>query len=870
MSAPQQLSTSPVIEFGPYRLFSSARRLEKDGIPVKIGSRALDILICLAEQPGRPVSNKTLIKRVWRDMVVEDISLRVNIAGLRKTLSDCSNDNQYIANIPGQGYYFVAPLTNANCAAPCAYPMPMLRQMVGRDALIPALADKLLSQRLVTITGPGGIGKTTTAIGIAHALRSDFNEAMCFIDLASLAAPELLANTMLATLGLSVTGNSQCDLIAWLRDKKFLLVLDNCEHLIDAVASLTELLHQHAPEVRILATSREALRVEGEHVHRLSPLEFPPEGANLSASQAQTFPAVQLFVERARASGAPFELSDDDAPLVAQICRQLDGIALAIELSASRIDTFGIQGTANLLSDGSLLSCAGRRTALPRHQTLTAMVDWSYQLLSDFERKILRRLSVFVGRFSLEEALQVVIDCPRESSRLIYALDGLVAKSLVSVETSLYSIRYRLLESTRVYCREKLIDCGEAHRIAERNATHLAACMEQDAPDGSVFPVLKPSPEQLERLGNLRACINWCFSENGNAILGARLCAACIPTLMRFSLLEECRSWTNIAIAAVAGRQECLRQEMVLQEARAISLMFLTGDNAGELAAIERGLELARLLGDTRHELRLLAGLNLHRFRYNDFLGALEIAIQCIATARKLNDPASMAMAEWMLGVSYHLVGNHEGARQHCEAGMALIDMAGDVSTICFGYDHKIRALAALANALWYQGHRTRAAEMAWKTIREAQKLEHPVSFCVSQMYVGHIFYWNGNWETAEALLQQLVEHADRYMLAPFQVLAKGLKGRMLVRRGEASAGVALLRACMDSPQSKHYQIMHSSFMVSLAEGLMAMGEVSEAKEVISKAAAPGGYIYNAPEIARIQNIISSVDSGFVLRNECC
>jgi predicted ATPase/DNA-binding winged helix-turn-helix (wHTH) protein len=865
MNSILQLPPPAMVEFGPFRLFSSARRLEKDGRPVKIGSRALDILICLAEQPGQPVSNPALIKRVWRGLVVEQSSLRVNIAGLRRTLDDSSHDSQYIANIPGQGYCLVAPVicdrfssgtvSAASEPARFAYPMPrQLRRMVGREELVPVLSNQLQCQRFVTIVGPGGIGKTTTAIAIAHTLRADFNEAICFIDLGLLTDPDLLANTILAMLGLPVAGNSQGALVDWLQDRKFLLILDNCEHLIGDVAALAEQLYLEAPQLCILATSREALRAGGEHVYRLPPLEVPPDSANLNAAQALTFSAVQLFVERATNGGAAFELSDADVPLVGRICRQLDGIALAIELNAGRVAAFGLQGTADLLSNGALLSCQGRRTALPRHQTLTAMLDSSYGLLPEFERKVLRRLSVIVGSFSLDSALRMTMDSPQGQSRMLDALDNLVAKSLIGVEMSPHGLRYHLLECTRAYCKEKLIASGEAPLIFRRNAEEMIAALESSATKDSLCPAFQPSLQRLACLGNLRACIEWCFSDAGDTLLGARLCAAGVPTLLRLSLIEECQRWSVPALARIAGRPKYQREEMVLQEARALALMFLGGDRHDMLAAIERGLELAQRLGDRCYQLRLLAALNSFRISNGNFVGALEVAVQSANSARTMNDPTALALAEWRLGVSYNLVGNHDAALRHCEAGMTLIDIAGKVSTISFGYDYKIRAMAAMTCALWHKGERTKAAEMAWQTIAEAQQLQHPISSCIALFCAASVFCWNGNWEIADNFIEQLSTHANKYMLTPYVAAAHALQGKILLLRGQSCAGISLLRACLDTLYSGQHRVLSIPFLTALAEELITQGELREARVVIEKAAAVG---INSPEIVRIQGMLS-------------
>lgn len=296
------------VMFGPFSVSALGRQLERDGVPVDVGSRAFDILLVLLERAGQIIGNRELIARVWRDVVVEESSLRVNIAGLRRALDDGRDGARYIANIPSQGYCFVAPVarpaavpsqktvdaTPRAAAPPVASFLPKpLARMVGRDALIPALCDQLMMHRFLSIVGPGGMGKTTVAVALAHALLAEFDDAICFFDLGALTAPALLASTMAATLGLAAMASDPVQsLVASLQDRRTLLVLDSCEHLADAVAALTERLFEDAPHIFILATSREPLRVEGEYIHRLAPLESPPPSALLTAADALAFPAV--------------------------------------------------------------------------------------------------------------------------------------------------------------------------------------------------------------------------------------------------------------------------------------------------------------------------------------------------------------------------------------------------------------------------------------------------------------------------------------------------------------------------------------------------------------------------------------------------
>src|ERR1700726_3790387 len=433
-----------VLSFGPFSLFAVERLLKKGDEPIPLGGRALDILIALAERPGEVVARKDLISTVWPDVTVEEANLRFQMAALRKALGDGRDGARYISNISGRGYCFVAPVTRSG--AEQLVPVtgitttervkklpPRLARMVGRDDTVRALTQQLQEWRFVSIVGPGGIGKTTVAISVAHTLSDGFHDAVFFIDLAVLTDPQLVPTVVASALGFMVqTQDPLVSLLAFIGDKKILLVLDNCEHVIGVAAALAERVGSEAPQAHILATSREALRVEGEHVHLLYSLDCPPEDAGLTATEALRYPAAQLFMERAAASGYGAALSDIDAPIVARCCRRLDGVALAIELAASRVGSLAIRGTAELLDNRFGLLWQGRRTALPRHKTLDEMLDWSYSLLSEREKVVLCQLSVFVGNFTLQAAGSVASETEVDEADATDAVASLVAKSLIS------------------------------------------------------------------------------------------------------------------------------------------------------------------------------------------------------------------------------------------------------------------------------------------------------------------------------------------------------------------------------------------------------------------------------------------------------
>ena len=471
-----------ITSFGPFKLNLKQRRLEKGDTPLRLGSRAFDILAVLVERAGKIVSKSDLMERVWPDVAVDERCLRVHVASLRKALGDCEAGARYVITLSGRGYCFVAPVSRSSATVPtngerrvddgsCKLPNCPART-VGRDEAIQQLLAQLVAGRFVSVVGTGGIGKTTVALSVGHRLVEDFAGAVCLVDLGSVSDSLLVPSAVASALGFGIkTDDPTLELINCLQDRRMLLILDNCEHVIETAAALAERLFIEAPQVHLLATSREPLRVKGEFVYLLPPLGSPPAEAGLSAMRALEFPAVQLFVECVAASGNGFELSDADAAVVGEICRRLDGIALAIELAAGCVNAWGLQETLEIPADRFNLLRTGRRTAPPRHKTLSAMLDWSYDLLSEPERLILRRLSTFSSTFTLEDAIAVAADKGVDDTQVIDGLASLVNKSLVAVTPFGGTTNYRLLNAIRSYASGKLVEDGEADAIKRRHGS---------------------------------------------------------------------------------------------------------------------------------------------------------------------------------------------------------------------------------------------------------------------------------------------------------------------------------------------------------------------------------------------------------------
>jgi predicted ATPase len=403
--------------------------------------------------------------------------------------------------------------TDAQSEIAVSYPQANLPsrliRMVGRTDDSAALSARLAAMRFVTIVGAGGVGKTTVALAVGHDLIDGFSGAVHFVDLGAVSDPSLVATTVATLLGLSLQSEDVASaLIAYLKDKRILLIFDTCEHVIDAAAELAAGIFATAPHAHILATSREPLNVEGEHVYRLAPLAYPPDNPGVTVAVVQGFPAIQLFVERAVASGARFDLDDAGATVVAGICRKLDGVPLAIELAAGRVASHGLQETAALLDERLALVWPGQRTAPPRQKTLQATLDWSYGLLSDFERLVLRRLAVFVGHFSIDAALAVVTGPADVDSLVFAAIDSLVAKSMVATRPAGATMRYRLLDATRAYALQLNVNEAELADLAARHAAYYLRWLEET---GAEWPTLSSAAQRslhLAGLANVRVALD--------------------------------------------------------------------------------------------------------------------------------------------------------------------------------------------------------------------------------------------------------------------------------------------------------------------------------------------------------------------------
>jgi predicted ATPase/DNA-binding winged helix-turn-helix (wHTH) protein len=851
---PEQAATSVerTFAFGPFRLLPARQLLLEGDRPVRLGSRALDLLATLVERAGDLVTKDELIARVWPGLHVEEGNLRVHVAAVRRALGDGQAGSRYLANVPGRGYRFVAPvvLTEGQAGATSrlatverAHNLPApLTRMVGRSEIVQRLVAQRPQLRLITIIGAGGIGKTTVALAVAERLVAAYDHGVRLVDLAPLGNPELVPSTLAAVLGREVrSGNPIPGVIAFLEDKQMLLVLDNCEHVIEAVAAVVAAILKGAPDTHILATSREPLLVEGEQLHRLSPLAVPAGSAGLTAAEALVFPAVQLFVERAAASLDGFELADADAPLVAEICRRLDGIALAIELAAGRIDAFGIRGLAGLLDDRLQLLRGGRRSALPRHRAMSAVLDWSYQLLPESERVILRRLAVIAGDFLLDSASTIASGADIDASDVVEGVANLVAKSLVTADVGGPTVRYRLLDTTRAYALQKLRDSGELERLARRHAEHYRDLFERAEAEWETEPTDAWLAAYAFQIDNVRAALDWAFSPGGDVGIGVALTIAAVPLWTHLSLNEECHTRVERAISGrPSGTGRSPNQEMRLFAALAAARIYTRGPAPETNAAWATALQIAEDIKDTDYQLRALWGLWSDRFNNGKFRAALEFAERFRCVAANTADTGVSLIGDRLVSLSLFYLGDLTNARLQLENMLSgYVRPVHRSHIIRFQFDQRLVAQSALARILWMQGFPDQAMSAVERLVEEGRGVDHAMSLALALAQGAcPVAILTGDLAAAERFVAMLLEHSRRHALHLWHTWAGCFKGLLLIAGGDLETGLdALLTAVGELPKDAfhmRYTLLHGN----LAEALGRVGEIRRGLATIDEAIA--------------------------------
>jgi predicted ATPase/DNA-binding winged helix-turn-helix (wHTH) protein len=592
--------------FGDFELRAHERRLLRRGEPVELGGRAFDVLLALAQQPGRLVGKAMLMDLVWPGLVVQENNLAAQVSALRKVLG-----GDVITTVPGRGYRFAARIAAAGDGAPAAAPAPLalktnlpagLPTLLGRDAEQAGLGAAIDRGPLVSVVGPGGIGKSLLTQHVLATRRNAYEHGVCWVELGGLDDAAALPGTVAAALGVhGGHGDALAGLVSAVSALRMLLALDNAEHLLDEVAALCRALHGAAPGLRVVVTSQAPLRVPNEQVFRIGPLAVPD--AALPPAEALRFGAVALFAERAHAVDRRFELSDANAAAVIETCRALDGLPLAIELAAARAPLLGVRGLLMSMRDRFALLTRGRDRAAPgRQRTLRAAIEWSCELLAEREQQMFRRLGVIAGSASLALIGAVLVDPGLDASGLLDVLDTLVDRSLVALSGDDDEPRYRLLETPRAYALECLDAAGERDALQRRHALAVASMF--DAAYDEYFSGRVGADDWLHRrepdLDNARAALRWA-SEAGEIELALRIGATMLRALPP-SLHIERMALADACEAAIGPElPEPLQQRAWLE----LSCVLADTQKARARRAAERALALARQL-DARQPNRFM------------------------------------------------------------------------------------------------------------------------------------------------------------------------------------------------------------------------------------------------------------------------
>ena len=814
-----------------------------------IGGRAFEILEILAQSAGELVTKDELMNRVWPGAVVMENTLQVHAAAVRKALGP---HRGLLKTESGRGYRLLGdwtvqhqgpatPLVAFQQLRGSATNFPVIdTELIGRSSAVQRLRDLVSAYRVVTLTGPGGIGKTTLALEVAYGLLAEFESGGWRVELASLSDPDLVPSAVAGVLGLKLAGDQlSAEAVARaVDDDNILLILDNCEHLVDAVANLAETFARVCRRATILATSREILRINGEFVYRVPPLEVPTleqrePGDILGHS------AVELFITRAKALNSDFSSHVKNLPSIAAICRHLDGIPLAIELAAARASALGIEELAVRLNDLFSLLTSGRRTALPRHQTLRATLDWSYGLLAKPERVILHRLAIFAGPFSLDAATAVAASPELAASNPIEGLSSLVAKSLVVAEVAGATARYRLLDMTRAYALEKLEESGERERIAGRHAEYYQDLFERAEAEWERRPTTEWLADYAWRIDNLRAALDWAFSPRGDASIGVKLTAAAVPLWIHLSLLDECRSRTEQALAVLRAEEDRdPRREMKLHAALASSSWWRAAGIYGQGVGLDLGLiwmkalEIAKSQADAEYQLRSLWGLYSFHLGIDQFRIALENAQRFHRLAAKQGQQNDQLIGDRMIGCLQHLLGDQASARGHTEHMLANFIPPEQRSHdhIRFQYDQRVAARSVLARVLWLQGFPDQAMRTAKSAVEEARETNHALTLCYALAHATcPTMLWVGDLAAAEADIMMLLELSARHALPSWGALGRAFQGLFAIRRGDVGPGLRLLPAGFDEFRRAMADWISVMFLSELAAGLGSTGQTTDA-----------------------------------------
>ena len=762
---------------------------------IRVDAKAMDVLVALADVAPGVMSAADLLDRVWPDVVVGDNVVHQAIAHLRSALGDRAREPTFIEHVPRRGYRLVAPIerpkpatatNDAASAPPHNLPAP-LNEFVGRADEIARVQALLHRHRLVTITGVGGAGKTRLALQLARAATPRFPDGVWLVELGSITDAARICPTIAATLRVAEMRGKTVEetLFDALRDKRLLLLLDNCEHLIDACARFVAALLQNAPSVAVLATSREALGIAGEHAWRIASLTVPDADRLPPLDELGEIESVHLLVQRAREVQPDFVLTSENAGAVAQICQRLDGIPLAIELAAARLRALAPEQICARIDDRFRLLTGGNRAAVPRQQTLMAAFDWSHALLEPNEQVLVRRLAVFAGGWTLDAAEAVTAFAPLASRDIVDLVMRLLDKSWLQVASVAgRDSRYRMLETVKEYANAHLVDAGEAEGARDRHCNYFVALAQRGARElrgrehRSAFARFDAEHD------NLRAALTWCGSHDPATGL------ALANHLWRYWMVR------GLATTGRHALDEFLTQVPESPQtaaARAHALLGagwlarFQGDYEAAQDRLSRSVALFSELGDAAAHAEAVCNLARCRFYFGAPEEGERLAALAVDTARKGGDSFAVSYCLEVAGEQRANGGDFAGGLALLSEAIGLLRSIGHEARLAF-------TLAKFGDVHLRSGNLAEARVALEEAYALHQRLGDGLGVDHTLLRLGWLAHHEGRDAEGEAQLARSIDIGLQAGFLPEAALALAMLGRIALERGDLQRATSLLQ----------------------------------------------------------------------------
>lgn len=856
----EQMDLNEVVDFGPFRLYARHRKLFCRSEEVHLGGRAMDVLLALARKRGELVTKEQLFEAAWPDVFVHESNLKVTVAYIRRALREFSPSHEYLTTIVGRGYWLAIDArpeetgSKADLPVVAGTPLPELGTVIGRDVEIAELRQTLASHRLTTIVGAGGIGKTTVAVAAAQLFEDEGGGSVTFVDLARVASEEFVTSSLAAALGISSNGDDSLQaIVSILARRKAVLLLDTCEHVLNAMAHICDVVLAQTPDIRILATSRQVLRARGEKVVWLAPLEVPPQDHADTALDVLRYSAPQLLAARAFEK-AGYRVEDEDAPAIAEICRRLDGAPLAIELVSSRLAGRSAGTVLRELDDRFRALRRDSPGGPLRQQTLLVTLEWSYALLTSDEAAVLRAISIFAGSFDTDAAVRIVAHLALAPSATFDAVAGLRAKSMLSVDQTFGELRYRLLDSTRAFAGDLLDGQGELNAVSASHARLQLEILTRAGAEHATMPARKWHATYGGQADDLRKALDWALYRSGDPLLGIQLVAAGLPLWHELSLGEETRRNCERGLAEfdhIAGADDALKLKLVLGLATVST--YLSDDAGRTVALFETAIQLARETADASAECRALGALSTfavltgHQSAVLDTLQAMRDA------AIRANDRAALWEQELLRAVWDVLDCKFQAGHQRLKKLRVEMRDHSEGAVPRFHIHQKTNIEVQRGALCWLIGKPGRALCVIEKAARDAMETGHGLTLTHS-LARGIIWTMSEchDYAMARFYTDYLKNTVDRHGMAAWLPIADCYSESIDALSG-ARPSPEGLRAAFDNLKKGSFQVGHHSYYATLTKAMVAIGQWEDAARTIDHVFQVYPERWILPEILRLR-----------------